>query len=233
MTDLDAAKVPYMGQVQNKWLPALLSWIVPALVFFALWSFLMKRMAGEHGLGGGMGGFMSIGKSKAKVYMETDTKVTFQDVAGIDEAKEELQEVIGFLQGPRRYGQLGGRGYTIQPLTEDRFLMTREALESKMAVLLDGRAAEHLVFGDLSTGAADDLAKVTDIARSMAMRYGIDEAFDKARRVLSENRGTLDRGAELLLQKETLNEDELRSITNRDESTPEASIVHPAQAPAA
>jgi cell division protease FtsH len=70
---------------------------------------------------------------------------------------------------------IGALGYTIQRPTEDRYLMTRDELEDKMAVLLGGRAAEHLVFGHLSTGAADDLAKVTDIARSMVMRYGMDE----------------------------------------------------------
>jgi cell division protease FtsH len=70
---------------------------------------------------------------------------------------------------------IGALGYTIQRPTEDRFLMTREELENKMAVLLGGRAAEVLVFGHLSTGAADDLAKVTDIARSMVMRYGMVE----------------------------------------------------------
>jgi cell division protease FtsH len=518
--DLESSKVSFEGQLQNKWLPTLLSWILPALIFFAIWSFLAKRMANQQGLGG-MGGFMSIGKSKAKVYMETDTKVTFKDVAGVDEAKEELQEVIGFLKDPVRYGRLGGRvpkgvlligppgtgktllaravageagvpffsingsefvemfvgvgaarvrdlfeqarktapaiifideldalgrargtsalgghdekeqtlnqllsemdgfdpgaglvllaatnrpevldpallragrfdrqvlvdrpdrkgrieildvhltkvrlgpdadteqiaaltpgfsgadlanlvneaalmatrrgaeavtlddftaavermvaglekrnrllnplerrvvayhemghalvalslpgvdtvhkisiiprgigalGYTIQRPTEDRFLMTREELENKMAVLLGGRASERIVFGHLSTGAADDLAKVTDIARSMVMRYGmdealghvayetesprfldvpesmprgrqfseevareidravkaiIDEAFGKAHRVLSQNRGVLDLGAERLLQRETLNEDELKQLANK------------------
>jgi cell division protease FtsH len=515
VADLEAANVPFAGRVESKWLPALLSWIVPALVFFALWSFLIKRMAGSQG----MGGFMSVGKSKAKVYMETDTKVTFEDVAGVDEAKEELQEVIGFLKDPARYGRLGGRvpkgvllvgppgtgktllaravagqagvpffsisgsefvemfvgvgaarvrdlfeqarkqapaiifideldalgrargaypmgghdekeqtlnqllsemdgfdasagvvllaatnrpeildpallragrfdrqvlvdrpdrkgrvqildvhlkkvklasdadrekiaaltpgfsgadlanlvneaallatrrgadaaglddftaaierivaglekrnrllnplerkvvayhemghalvalslpgmdkvhkisiiprgigalGYTIQRPTEDRFLMTREELESKMAVLLGGRASEHLAFGHLSTGAADDLAKATDIARSMVMRYGmeaklghvsyegegsrfldvpqamnrrhefseevareidravkaiLDAAFENATRVLAEQRSILDRGAALLLEKETLNGENLRELT--------------------
>ncbi|MBN9459766.1 MAG: ATP-dependent zinc metalloprotease FtsH [Burkholderiales bacterium] len=513
--DLEAAKVPFAGRVESKWLPALLSWVIPALVFFALWSFLIKRMAGSQG----MGGFMSVGKSKAKVYMETDTKVTFDDVAGVDEAKEELQEVIGFLKDPARYGRLGGRvpkgvllvgppgtgktllaravagqagvpffsisgsefvemfvgvgaarvrdlfeqarkqapaiifideldalgrargaypmgghdekeqtlnqllsemdgfdtsagvvllaatnrpeildpallragrfdrqvlvdrpdrkgrvqildvhlkkvklasdadpekiaaltpgfsgadlanlvneaallatrrgadaaglddftaaierivaglekrnrllnplerkvvayhemghalvalslpgvdrahkisiiprgigalGYTIQRPTEDRFLMTREELESKMAVLLGGRASEHLAFGHLSTGAADDLAKATDIARSMVMRYGmeaklghvsyegegsrfldvpqamnrrhefseevareidravkaiLEAAFENATQVLAEQRSILDRGAALLLEKETLNEENLRELT--------------------
>ena len=70
---------------------------------------------------------------------------------------------------------VGALGYTIQRPTEDRFLMTREELENKMAVLLGGRGAEKIVFGHLSTGAADDLAKVTDIARAMVTRYGMSE----------------------------------------------------------
>lgn len=70
---------------------------------------------------------------------------------------------------------VGALGYTIQRPTEDRFLMTRQELENKMAVLLGGRAAEWIVFGHLSTGAADDLAKVTDIARAMVTRYGMSE----------------------------------------------------------
>jgi cell division protease FtsH len=72
---------------------------------------------------------------------------------------------------------IGALGYTIQRPTEDRYLMTQEELQNKMAVLLGGRAAEALVFGHLSTGAADDLAKVTDIARSMVMRYGMVAAL--------------------------------------------------------
>ena len=69
---------------------------------------------------------------------------------------------------------VGALGYTIQRPSEDRFLMTREDLEDKMAVLLGGRAAEWIVYGRTSTGAADDLAKVTDIARDMVARFGMD-----------------------------------------------------------
>jgi cell division protease FtsH len=72
---------------------------------------------------------------------------------------------------------IGALGYTIQRPTDDRFLMTREELETKMAVLLGGRAAEHLVFGHLSTGAADDLGKATEIARSMVTRFGMAAAL--------------------------------------------------------
>ena len=72
---------------------------------------------------------------------------------------------------------IGSLGYTIQRPTEDRYLMTREEFANKVGVLLGGRAAERLVFDKLSTGAADDLAKATDIARSMATRYGMEDAL--------------------------------------------------------
>jgi len=514
--DLEKYDVKFRGVAESTLLRDILSWVVPALVFFGLWFYLMRRFAEKQGLGSG---FLTIGKSKAKVYVESDTRVTFDDVAGVDEAKGELQEVVGFLKDPAKYSRLGGRvpkgvllvgppgtgktllaravageagvpflsingsefvemfvgvgaarvrdlfdqarqkapciifvdeldalgrargaypgigghdekeqtlnqllseldgfdpsqgivllaatnrpeildpallragrfdrqvlvdrpdrpgriailnvhlkkirrgpdvdpakiagltpgfsgadlanlvneaallatrrnadavamedftagverivaglekknrllnpeerkvvayhemghalvamstpgsdpvhkisiiprgigalGYTIQRPTEDRFLMTRSELENKMAVLLGGRAAEVVVFDHLSTGAADDLAKVTDIARSMVMRYGMVEslghvsyleerpaflavpgappprreysedtareidnavrdlvgtAFERARALLVEKRDALERGAQLLLQKETLVEEDLRAI---------------------
>ncbi|HEX2650153.1 MAG TPA: ATP-dependent zinc metalloprotease FtsH [Burkholderiales bacterium] len=512
--DLEKYGVKFSGAVESNLLHTLLSWIVPALVFFAVWMFLMRRFAQNTGMGGG---FLSIGKSKAKIYVVSDTKTTFDDVAGLDEAKEELREVVGFLKDPARYGRLGGRlpkgvllvgppgtgktllaravageagvaflsisgsefvemfvgvgaarvrdlfeqartkapciifideldalgrargaygvgghdekeqtlnqllseldgfdpskgivllaatnrpevldpallragrfdrqilvdrpdkkgrieilqvhlkkvrlapdadaekiaaltpgfsgadlanlvneaallatrrggeevgmrdftaaverivaglekknrllnplerkvvayhemghalvalalpgsdtvhkisiiprgvgalGYTIQRPTEERFLMTRSELENKMTVLLGGRAAEAIVFEQLSTGAADDLVKATEIARGMVMRYGmvpalghvsyrderspfldvpgapaqrdysektaaaideavrklIDAAFERAQGLLRERRGQLERGAELLLQKETLEEAELLAL---------------------
>jgi cell division protease FtsH len=151
---------------------------------------------------------------------------------------------------------VGALGYTIQRPTEDRFLMTREELENKMAVLLGGRVAEEVCFGHLSTGAADDLVKVSNIARGMVMRYGMVEslghlayeeerapflggmqvpgprefseqtareidvavrdivkaAHDKALAILTRDKAKLERGAQLLLQKETLAEDELAAL---------------------
>ena len=152
---------------------------------------------------------------------------------------------------------IGALGYTIQRPLEDRFLMTTTELENKMAVLLGGRAAEHVVFDEISTGAADDLQKVANIARSMVMRFGmveklgqvayeseaspflgvpggmpkarefseetareidaavkalVDRAFAKAVRILTDRRAVLERGAALLLQKETLNEDDLKAL---------------------
>jgi cell division protease FtsH len=513
--DLEQYDVKYTGVLESTFLRDMLGWVIPALVFFGLWWFVMRKFAEKQGLGGG---FLSVGKSKAKLYMEKDVKVTFDDVAGVDEAKDELREVVQFLKNPQDYGRLGGRlpkgillvgppgtgktllaravageagvaflsingsefvemfvgvgaarvrdlfeqarklapaiifideidalgrarggfglgghdekeqtlnqllaeldgfdpssglvllaatnrpeildpallragrfdrqvlvdrpdkkgriailqvhlkkaklagdvdpekiaaltpgfsgadlanlvneaallatrrgadavalkdfndgveriiaglekknrvlnekerrtvayhemghalvamtipgsdpvhkisiiprgvgalGYTIQRPTEDRFLMTTEELENKMAVLLGGRAAEHVVFGEISTGAADDLAKVTNIARSMVTRFGmtpslgqvayeteqsqflatpggalkarefseatareidtavkeiVDRAFDKAVRILTDRRATLERGAQSLLQKETLAEDDLREL---------------------
>ncbi len=104
--DLQKYNIKYKGVVENTLLRDILSWVMPILLFVAIWMFLIRRMAEKQGMGGG---FLAIGKSKAKIYMEKDTKVTFEDVAGVDEAKEELKEIIGFLKEPDHYGRLGGR----------------------------------------------------------------------------------------------------------------------------
>jgi cell division protease FtsH len=97
--------VKFSGVVQNNFLTDLLGWVLPTLLFVGIWWFVIRRVA----QGGGAGGFMAIGRSKAKVYVETDTKTTFADVAGVDEAKEELKEVVDFLKQPKQYGRLGAR----------------------------------------------------------------------------------------------------------------------------
>ena len=102
--DLRKAGVNFTGEVGNTLLQDLLSWVLPAALFFGVWMYLSRRVT--QGLGGGL---MSIGKSKAKVYVETDTGVRFDDVAGVDEAKDELQEIVEFLKNPEKYGRLGGR----------------------------------------------------------------------------------------------------------------------------
>ena len=100
--DLEEAGIPFKGETTSDWLPIILSWLLPVIIFFALWTFLSNRM------GGAGGGFMQIGKSKAKVYIEKTTGVTFADVEGIDEAEEELIEVVEFLKHPEKYQRLGG-----------------------------------------------------------------------------------------------------------------------------
>ncbi len=104
--ELDKQGVRYTGVAENTLLRDILSWVVPILVFFGLWAFLFRRFADKAGFGGGL---MSVGKSRAKVYVEADTKVTFADVAGVDEAKDELKEIVDFLKEPERYGRLGAR----------------------------------------------------------------------------------------------------------------------------
>jgi cell division protease FtsH len=104
--ELQRNHVRFSGEVQNTFLTTLLSWIVPTAVFFGVWWLWFRRIAQNQG---GLGGLMSIGRSKAKVYVETDTKTTFNDVAGVDEAKEELKEIVDFLKDPKEYGRLGAR----------------------------------------------------------------------------------------------------------------------------
>jgi cell division protease FtsH len=100
---LDKYQVPYSRVIESTLLRDIMSWIIPALMFFGIWYFLIRKMGGEQG----MGGLFSIGKSRAKVYVVQDTGVTFADVAGVDEAKAELVEVVDFLKHPKDYTRLG------------------------------------------------------------------------------------------------------------------------------
>ncbi|MCM2305175.1 MAG: ATP-dependent zinc metalloprotease FtsH [Elusimicrobia bacterium] len=102
---LEKAGVGFSSEIQSNALSTLLSWLVPAALFLLVWLWILKRMGAKMDAGGLMG----IGKSKAKVYVETDTKTTFRDVAGVDEAVDELKEIVDFLKNPKDYGRLGGR----------------------------------------------------------------------------------------------------------------------------
>jgi cell division protease FtsH len=101
--DLDQHGVKYSGEVVSRWLPEILSWLIPVLLLVALWTFFFRR------IGGAEGGVMSFARSKAKIYAEDDVKVSFADVAGVDEAAQELREVVEFLKNPKKYTSLGGK----------------------------------------------------------------------------------------------------------------------------
>jgi cell division protease FtsH len=101
--ELDQHSVKYSGEVMSKWLPEVLGWVVPIMVLVALWSFFFRRM------GGAEGGVMSFARSRAKIYAEDDVKTTFADVAGVDEAAQELREIVEFLKTPRKFTNLGGK----------------------------------------------------------------------------------------------------------------------------
>ena len=101
--ELEAHGVKYTGEVMNRWLPDLLGWIIPLLVLVGIWGFFFRRMSGAEG------GVMSFARSRAKIYADDEVKVRFTDVAGVDEAKDELKEIVEFLQNPKKYTNLGGR----------------------------------------------------------------------------------------------------------------------------
>ena len=102
-TLLEQHSVTFKGQVESTVLRDLFSWIFPIFLFVGVWYFFMKRMGGQQA------GFMTLGKNKAKIYMENELNVTFNDVAGVDEAKQELVEVIDFLKEPTKFTELGGK----------------------------------------------------------------------------------------------------------------------------
>jgi cell division protease FtsH len=101
--ELEARGVKYTGELANRWLPELLGWIVPLLFFVAIWGIFFRRMSGAEG------GVMSFARSRAKIYADDEVKVRFADVAGVDEAEEELKEIVEFLKNPKKYTNLGGR----------------------------------------------------------------------------------------------------------------------------
>jgi len=102
LEDLDAAEVKYTGEFASRWLSELIGWL-PLLLLFGVWIFFFRRM------GSAEGGVMSFARSKHRVFAEDDVKVSFADVAGVDEAEQELKEIVEFLKNPKKYTTLGGR----------------------------------------------------------------------------------------------------------------------------
>jgi cell division protease FtsH len=101
--DLQKNNVKFAGYYENKIFKALISWVLPFAIIFLIWNFLMKRM------GGAPSSVLNFGKSRGKIYGEDEIKITFDDVAGVDEAKEELKEIIEYLRTPEKFTDIGGR----------------------------------------------------------------------------------------------------------------------------
>jgi cell division protease FtsH len=101
--ELEDKGVKYTGEMASRWLPEVLGWILPLIFFIAIWGFFFRRMSGSEG------GVMSFARSRAKIYADDEVQVRFSDVAGVDEAEDELKEIVEFLQNPKKYTNLGGR----------------------------------------------------------------------------------------------------------------------------
>jgi cell division protease FtsH len=100
---LEEYNVAFKGEIESRFFANLFSWLLPIFIFFGIWYFMMRRMSGQQP------GFMTLGKNKAKIFMQEDIEIRFADVAGVDEAKEELVEVVDFLKEPGKYTKLGGK----------------------------------------------------------------------------------------------------------------------------
>jgi ATP-dependent Zn protease len=175
----DKAGVKVSGDTNSNWLSTILSWVLPVLVFFGLWMFLFRGFAERQG----MGGLINIGKSKARVYVERKTGVTFEDVAGVDEAKPELKEIVAFLQDKDKHGRLGMSDKVGQAVLEEE---------------------RQQWLGDGSRLHPKDYSEAT--AREVVLVIGgmIDDAYASAKDLLRSRLDDLKAGACLLLSRETI-----------------------------
>lgn len=178
--ELNDKGIRYTAKLEVTWFKTLLSWIIPLLIFVAIWGFFFKRMgaAGE--------GLMAVGKSKAKIYVVGETNVTFNDVAGVEEAEQELQEVIEFLRNPQRFQSLGGKipkGILLvgPPGTGKTLLARAVAGEAKVPFLsLSGSAFVEMFVGVGAARVRDLFAQAEKLAPCIIFIDEID-ALGKAR----------------------------------------------------
>ncbi len=178
--ELEKNNIRYTVKLEVIWFKTLLVWIIPLLIFIAIWGYLLRKM------GAPGGGLMAVGKSKAKVYVEGETKVTFADVAGVDEAKEELKEVIDFLKTPQRFQSLGGKipkGILLvgPPGTGKTLLARAVAGEAKVPFLsLSGSAFVEMFVGVGAARVRDLFSQAEKLAPCIIFIDEID-ALGKAR----------------------------------------------------
>ena len=180
--ELTSKGVSYTAKQEVTWFKTLLSWILPMVIFIAIWGYLLKKM----GTAGGGGGFMAVGKSKAKIYVEGETKVTFEDVAGVDEAEDELKEIIEFLKNPQKFQSLGGKipkGILLvgPPGTGKTLLARAVAGEAKVAFLsISGSDFVEMFVGVGAARVRDLFAQADKLAPCIIFVDEID-ALGKAR----------------------------------------------------
>ncbi len=178
--ELTEKNIRYTAIQEVTWFKTLLSWIIPIFIFIAIWGYLFRRMgaAGE--------GLMAVGRSKAKIYVEGGTKVTFDDAAGVDEAKEELKEVIEFLKTPQKFQFLGGKipkGILLvgPPGTGKTLLARAVAGEAKVPFLsLSGSAFVEMFVGVGAARVRDLFSQAEKMAPCIIFIDEID-ALGKAR----------------------------------------------------
>ena len=216
--DLEKAGVQFSGVRVNTWFRSILSWMLPALLFVGIWMLLMRRFTAGSGL-------MAIGKSKARVVVEKETGVRFQDVAGIDEAKEEVQEVVEFLKNPERYGRLGGKipkGVLLVRVPGTGKTLLARAIAGEAAVpffsmseelgliAYDHRNQQALLPSPFP--AAREYSEETARLIDQAVGHIVEEAHKRVKQILQERRGTLERLAKTLLEREVLEGKDLQEI---------------------
>lgn len=215
--DLAQYDVKFLGVVENNLISKLLSWILPMVVFFAIWMFLVRKMADKQGIGG----LMSVGKSKAKIYVVKDTKATFDDVAGVEEAKDELKEIVAFLKNPESYGRIGThvpKGVLlVGPPGTGKTLLARAVAGEAGEPFFSINGSEFVeMFVGVGAARVRDLFEQArtyseKTAREIdeAVRELVGKSFGQSTAILERNRQLLNETAEMLLTKETLPADEL------------------------
>ncbi len=161
--ELEARKVKFAGELSNRWLPELLGWILPLVLIVALFSFFFRRM------GGSEGGVMSFARSKGKIYAESDVKVSFGDVAGVDEAENELREIVEFLRTPKKYHEPG------RPHPEGRPARRPPGHRQDVARARGGRRGEGPLLQPERVGVRRDVRRRRGRARARSVQPGRGE----------------------------------------------------------
>ena len=203
-TLLEKYNVTFKGQIESTFFRDLLSWVFPIFLFIGIWYFFMKRMTGQQP------GFMTLGKNKAKIYMEHDLGVTFEDVAGVDEAKQELVEVIEFLQEPTRFTELGGK-------IPKGILLVGPPGTGKTLLAKAVAGESGVPFFSLS---GSEYSEATAELIDNEVREIIGAQYSKALDIIRAKKDILEKGVKVLLEKEKIEGEELKALVGESSNSP-------------